>query len=110
MKCPVCDESLREIQKYGVNIDVCPGCKGVWLDRGELEKILDLAATDGPSREVRNDYSNSQRGDDRPDNPSRDHDHREKRDHDDRNYGQGQPHKKRRGSWLGDIFEGFGGD
>jgi Uncharacterized protein conserved in bacteria len=36
MKCPVCDENLREIDKYGVHIDICPGCKGMWLDRGEL--------------------------------------------------------------------------
>jgi hypothetical protein len=36
MNCPVCDAPLRAIQKYGVEIDICPGCKGVWLDRGEL--------------------------------------------------------------------------
>ncbi|WAC07740.1 MAG: zf-TFIIB domain-containing protein [Thermodesulfobacteriota bacterium] len=49
MKCPVCDENLREIDKYGVHIDICPGCKGMWLDRGELEKIIDYAVTKGSS-------------------------------------------------------------
>ncbi|MNE70617.1 hypothetical protein D3C80_1664230 [compost metagenome] len=41
MKCPVCnDVRMREVEKNGVLIDVCPDCKGVWLDRGELEKLL----------------------------------------------------------------------
>lgn len=41
MRCPVCDDvRMREIEKDGVMIDVCPDCKGVWLDRGELEKLM----------------------------------------------------------------------
>lgn len=41
MKCPVCnDVRMREVEKDGVLIDVCPNCKGVWLDRGELEKLM----------------------------------------------------------------------
>lgn len=41
MKCPVCDNvSMREVEKEGVLIDICPSCKGVWLDRGELDKLL----------------------------------------------------------------------
>ncbi|MNJ44295.1 TFIIB-type zinc ribbon-containing protein [Paenibacillus bouchesdurhonensis] len=48
MKCPVCnDVRMREVEKDGVLIDVCPDCKGVWLDRGELEKLL------GEIRELR---------------------------------------------------------
>ncbi|HSO57304.1 MAG TPA: zf-TFIIB domain-containing protein, partial [Paenisporosarcina sp.] len=40
MNCPVCDNvRMREVEKENVMIDVCPDCKGVWLDRGELEKI-----------------------------------------------------------------------
>ncbi|MDF2669493.1 MAG: hypothetical protein K0R67_1799 [Paenibacillus sp.] len=41
MKCPVChDTRMREVEKDGILIDVCPDCKGVWLDRGELEKLM----------------------------------------------------------------------
>ncbi|QYR23537.1 zf-TFIIB domain-containing protein [Paenibacillus sp. sptzw28] len=41
MKCPVCEDSrMREVEKDGVLIDVCPSCKGVWLDRGELDKLM----------------------------------------------------------------------
>ena len=40
MNCPVCDDvRMREVQKEDIMIDVCPSCKGVWLDRGELEKL-----------------------------------------------------------------------
>lgn len=51
MKCPVCnDVRMREVEKDGVLIDVCPDCKGVWLDRGELEKLL------GEIRELRPEF------------------------------------------------------
>lgn len=41
MKCPVCnDVRMREVVKNDVLIDVCPDCKGVWLDRGELDKLM----------------------------------------------------------------------
>jgi hypothetical protein len=39
MKCPKCDTLLNEVTKAGVLVDVCPGCLGMWLERGELEKI-----------------------------------------------------------------------
>ncbi|MDW7672999.1 MAG: zf-TFIIB domain-containing protein [Bacillota bacterium] len=41
MNCPVCDGiKMREVEKEGVLIDICPQCKGVWLDRGELDKLM----------------------------------------------------------------------
>jgi uncharacterized protein len=45
-ECPRCDSDLREMSKDGVLIDVCSRCGGVWLDRGELEKIIRLANQD----------------------------------------------------------------
>jgi uncharacterized protein len=41
--CPVDGTPLTEMIKNGVTIDVCPECKGVWLDRGELEKLINVA-------------------------------------------------------------------
>ncbi len=42
MKCPVCPETqLQMTERKGVEIDYCPECRGVWLDRGELDKIID---------------------------------------------------------------------
>lgn len=45
MRCPLCDVQMREVERRGVMIDVCPECRGVWLDRGELEKLLASAET-----------------------------------------------------------------
>ncbi len=39
-RCPVCNVFMNEIIKVGVLIDVCPQCNGIWLDRGEFEKIV----------------------------------------------------------------------
>uniref|UniRef100_A0A7C2V486 Transcription factor zinc-finger domain-containing protein n=1 Tax=Hydrogenobacter sp. TaxID=2152829 RepID=A0A7C2V486_9AQUI len=42
MKCPRCvDMDLLEVNKYGVLVDVCPSCGGIWLDKGELSKIIE---------------------------------------------------------------------
>lgn len=41
MKCPSCDEFLVMSDRLGVEIDYCPKCRGVWLDRGELDKIIE---------------------------------------------------------------------
>jgi uncharacterized protein len=48
--CPNCSEGMREVDRQGVHIDVCTKCRGVWLDRGELEKLLHSA------REVDDEY------------------------------------------------------
>lgn len=39
--CPNCNVGMSNIQRSGVEIDICPQCRGVWLDRGELEKLLE---------------------------------------------------------------------
>jgi len=44
MKCPIDDSPLSVSSRDGVEIDFCPQCRGVWLDRGELDKIIDRAA------------------------------------------------------------------
>ena len=44
MLCPVCRVALVMSERQGVEIDYCPTCRGVWLDRGELDKILERAA------------------------------------------------------------------
>ncbi len=41
MLCPVCNVDMRLSDRQGVEIDYCPQCRGVWLDRGELEKIIE---------------------------------------------------------------------
>jgi uncharacterized protein len=43
LSCPVCRAGFREVLREGILIDVCTQCRGVWLDRGELEKLLSLS-------------------------------------------------------------------
>ncbi|MCG2824886.1 MAG: TFIIB-type zinc ribbon-containing protein [Desulfurivibrionaceae bacterium] len=45
MKCPVCTQvDLMMTDRQGVEIDYCPQCRGIWLDRGELDKIIERTA------------------------------------------------------------------
>jgi len=41
MKCPACDTVLHITERQGIEIDYCPQCRGVWLDRGELDKLTE---------------------------------------------------------------------
>lgn len=56
MLCPVCKVTLTMADRQGVEIDYCPQCRGVWLDRGELDKIIERSAAEmappapGPQR------------------------------------------------------------
>lgn len=76
MLCPNCRVSLVMSEREGVEIDYCPQCRGVWLDRGELDKILERNAQEMPStppgssgfpqpdrgRDDRRDYEQSRYG------------------------------------------------
>ncbi len=49
MKCPICsDAQLVMSDRQGIEIDYCPQCRGVWLDRGELDKVIERSATAPP--------------------------------------------------------------
>src|SRR5688572_1736821 len=103
MNCPRCQSAvLDERDRSGLSIDVCPSCRGVWLDRGELEKLLAHAKRE--LEEERAYYGAESRGyEDRepPSSSRRGHGGGAYR-HDER-----RPHYKKRG-WLdnlGDIFD-----
>ena len=49
MKCPTDNATLVMSERAGIEIDYCPECRGVWLDRGELDKILERATADAPA-------------------------------------------------------------
>ena len=49
MQCPNCNETLVMADRQGVEIDYCPKCRGVWLDRGELDKIIERSADYSPN-------------------------------------------------------------
>lgn len=88
MVCPVCSNvELKLAERQGVEIDYCPKCRGVWLDRGELDKIIELSA--------------SQRTDERSRRPEESSDDRYERD-DRTGIERG---KRKRKSLLGDLFD-----
>jgi uncharacterized protein len=49
LPCPVCRVDLVMSERQGIEIDYCPKCRGVWLDRGELDKIIERAAAEQPA-------------------------------------------------------------
>ncbi|OUN42090.1 zf-TFIIB domain-containing protein [Enorma massiliensis] len=101
MKCPVCkDVTLLMSEKNGVEIDYCPECRGIWLDRGELDKIIDRArdARDGYRESERQEYRREERRDDRHE------------DRYDARYDKKSKKKQSPLSALGDIMEIFGGE
>ena len=49
MKCPNCDTTLAMSERLGVEIDYCPRCRGVWLDRGEIDRLLDAERAQSPT-------------------------------------------------------------
>jgi Zn-finger nucleic acid-binding protein len=118
MICPVCGDKLRAIERSGIEIDICPGCKGIWLDRGELEKLLTVES--GLNSQSTNQTDNIRQSQSRRDEqPYRDHDdHDNYNEHGDNNRNNNSHssdrgsnnNRKRKGSWLGDILGGLGGD
>lgn len=46
MKCPNCEETLVMTERQGVELDYCPKFRGVWLDKGELDKIIERSASE----------------------------------------------------------------
>lgn len=46
MKCPACHIDLNMTERQGIEIDYCPQCRGVWLDRGELDKLIERSIPD----------------------------------------------------------------
>jgi Zn-finger nucleic acid-binding protein len=115
MKCPVDDSTLSISTREGIEIDFCPQCRGVWLDRGELDKVIERTATSlaptggGP---VRPQYDDRRHDDDRRYEDRRYQGDRRYGDDDDRRqYGNehGRGKRKKKGSFLSDLFE-FGGE
>ncbi|MFC3181335.1 TFIIB-type zinc ribbon-containing protein [Cypionkella sinensis] len=104
MHCPVDNETLVMADRNGVEIDYCPKCRGVWLDRGELDKIIERAATPAAPapREAAPIYQPEPGYRAEPTRHApRDEPRRKYDDDDDRYHGK----KRRRESFLGDLFD-----
>ncbi len=105
MKCPIDGSELRISDRQGIEIDYCPQCRGIWLDRGELDKLLDRNAQAQFAAPASREGARY----DEPNRPSRDDDRRY-RDDDRRPYADDRDDdrrgkKKRTRSFLEDILD-----
>lgn len=62
--CPVDGDRLMPMERQGIEIDYCPSCRGVWLDRGELDKIIERSAPSAPAAPAPDPYRQAPRYDD----------------------------------------------
>jgi len=87
MQCPIDGTELVMTERSGVEIDYCPKCRGVWLDRGELDKIIDRAAPGAAPARAPERVSEERR----------------------ESYGErhegGKPYRKKREGFLGELFD-----
>jgi Zn-finger nucleic acid-binding protein len=81
MKCPNDGAVLVMSERSGIEIDYCPECRGVWLDRGELDKILERSAAAPAPAPAQQQRSQPQQ------------------------YVAQQPYKKKKESWLSELFD-----
>lgn len=106
MKCPTCPESVLVMsERQGVEIDYCPTCRGVWLDRGELDKIIERAGAELAAAPVVAAPAPPRREDPRPTEPRYDERRRDDDRRDDRYAQQYPKKKKKKTSFLEDLFE-----
>ena len=88
MKCPICiTESLVISERSGIEIDYCPKCRGIWLDRGELDKIIERAEKQTSTQPLYNEERA----------PRYDH-------HDRNEYSHNQKNHKKKSFW-GELFD-----
>jgi uncharacterized protein len=94
MDCPLCNVPLSMTDKQGIEIDYCPKCRGIWLDRGELEKLIERSNQPYPPQQG-NSFSESDRHSDRRKDYHDDHD----------SHGYDQYGRKKKKSLLSDLFD-----
>lgn len=88
MQCPTCNITLIMTERQGIEIDYCPQCRGIWLDRGELDKLIERSAQDSVTSQPTT-------------RPMPAETYRDPRHSGDRYHGK---HKKRK-SLLGELFD-----
>jgi Zn-finger nucleic acid-binding protein len=113
MKCPTDNATLVMSERNGIEIDYCPDCRGVWLDRGELDKIIDRASAEAPAavqaapvQAAPAQYpAGAQQGfGQQPYDNRGGYDQRG--GYDNRGgYNQQQPYRKKKENWLSELFD-----
>ena len=92
MQCPTDGTTLTMSERSGIEIDYCPQCRGVWLDRGELDKIIERSMTAPPPAPAA------------PPPGSYERERDQRREYTDQRYAQPYRRKKKE-SWLSELFD-----
>jgi Zn-finger nucleic acid-binding protein len=95
MKCPIDETVLQMSDRQGIEIDYCPQCRGVWLDRGELDKLIDKSIGAPAAAPAPPPQSYDQRGS---------QSYPQQR-HDDSRRDSGYYKKRKKESFLGELFD-----
>jgi uncharacterized protein len=102
MQCPIENTTLQMTTRDGIEIDYCPNCRGVWLDRGELDKLIERAGSYYGGRPQQQTQSQPPQGHHYDEDDDDDYKYRNQHgDHSDSHRGH---HKKKEG-FLGDLFD-----
>ncbi|HYH74894.1 MAG TPA: zf-TFIIB domain-containing protein [Candidatus Saccharimonadales bacterium] len=108
MQCPVDGTTLVMSDRQGIEIDYCPQCRGVWLDRGEIDKIVERSMG-GPApaaAPVQHQPQQPYPQQTHSSHPAQSHQEYRHHDDDDDHYrNQHGGHHKRKENWLGDLFD-----
>ena len=100
MKCPSCEELLIMTERQSVEIDYCPKCRGVWLDKGELDKIIEKStAAETKQQFDENVEKRKQYNDDDEDDDDDDFLNRDRRNNNNENP------TRRKGGFLSNLFD-----
>jgi len=97
MNCPHCNVPLVMSERSGVEIDYCPQCRGIWLDRGELDKIIERAAQMNSRPPVYEEARQAPQGTPQEKYFPKHDDHER--------HGERQGKHGKQKSWIGDIFD-----
>ncbi len=96
MKCPNCEEILVMTERQGVEIDYCPKCRGVWLDKGELDKIIEKSTATDSNQQLKQQLDRNRHDDDDNDGGFFNKN---------RGFNNQSKHNKRKGGFLGELFD-----
>ncbi len=98
MNCPVCSNvNLVMSERQGIEIDYCPQCRGVWLDRGELDKVIERSVAGSSVQNLDRETTGRSRDYAPPEQPRE----RYREGH----YNEGHYKKKKREGFLADLFD-----
>jgi len=102
MQCPVCTNTpLVMSERQGIEIDYCPQCRGVWLDRGELDKIIERSAAATPAPAQSFGHGTTPPRDDRRYGQPEQH-HQQPQQH---HYKDDYHYRKKKKGFLGELFD-----